>query len=74
MRNTTRQVAWPRALLGTRLVIGLTCATNWGNIMDGNVLLHFQVKVDFCDFWFMPTQLTLWREFRDALNATGKQM
>lgn len=30
------------------------------------------LKVDFCDFWFIPEQLKLWQQFRDALNATGR--
>ena len=32
------------------------------------------LKVDFCDFWFIPDQLQMWVEFRDAINATGESL
>lgn len=32
------------------------------------------LKVDFCDFWFIPQQLELWTSLRDALNSTGRPM
>ena len=30
------------------------------------------LKVDFCDFWFIPQQLEMWQSLRDALNNTGR--
>lgn len=42
---------------------------------DAQLLAHDweidALKVDFCDFWFIPVQLKMWQDFRDALNSTG---
>ena len=29
------------------------------------------LKVDFCDFWFIPEQLRLWRALRDQGSVQG---
>lgn len=58
---------------------GLIQPGSYGSYMtDAHTFAHdWQVdaiKVDFCDFYFIPEQLDLWRAFGHAFNSTGRPM